>query len=217
MLRNDQTRALPPIPKSVRQRRLFKEWQEKIWLAKKAYFYGLDPQYREMFRKIVAGMERAALPGMIAHLRVGLYWIYLFTGSRSKMEEFITAVFNGRIIVLNSWIFVKDLDPSKLTPGEVLRALGLYDPHMHRKGVELEQIRTATKFTDFLKPVPRTWPWLKGDRLRLERVCRQAEAALGARLARQLDGFCVPGGGPKPITPRNRRSGEKAPDRIALW
>ncbi len=180
-------RALP-IPSNIRQRERIQYWQERLWRAQNKWFVLLSPQHRELVRKIGFSCERASLPGMITLLRFGLLILWFFTGNVRKMEDFVEAVFNGRVFLMSPPSFFSDIDLPVGT-SELRKMALLYDPHVHKSGVNDDQIRNATLFSTYLAPVPKRKPWAAARVAEEAEERKQAVAELGAETVQNLWSF----------------------------
>jgi len=139
-----------PIPSNIRQRERMDYWRDRIWQVRNKWFVLLGPQYRELVRKICFSCDRAGLPEMISHLRVGLCFLWFMTGNIRKMEDFVVAVFNGRVFLMNHRSFFSDNELPDVPSPELLKRSLLYDPICHKDGVNLDQALKATHFSTIL-------------------------------------------------------------------
>lgn len=186
LLRVQQHESMLPIPSNIRQSELLEKWRERIWQARNKCFVLLGPQYRGLVSKITFSCEQAGLPGMIPHLRMGLFFAWFVTGNLRKMEDFIVAVFNGQVFLMNHKAFLPDNIRSDLPKFELLKSTLLYDPSQHKGGINVDQALKATPFLAFLGPKSGPTPWIKDWVSEVTEVRRQAAAELGEKVVNEF-------------------------------
>jgi hypothetical protein len=107
VLRAEKQPLRLPMPTSVRQRRTAEQWRDRIWQVRRKFLLLLHPQYRELMRKMTFSMNRAEMPHMVVNLKLGVFFIWCFTSSVQKMEEFVLEVERegggkGHVLVLTT-------------------------------------------------------------------------------------------------------------------
>ena len=122
---------------------------------------------------------------MISHLRVGLCFLWFMTGNIRIMEDFVVAVFNGRVFLMNHRSFFSDNELPNVPSPELLKRSMLYDPMCHKGGVNLDQALKATRFSTILGPVIVPKPWINWIEEQAE-IRKQAVAELGAKIVQEL-------------------------------
>ena len=123
---------------------------------------------------------------MIPHLTMGLFTIWFFTGSVRKMEEFIDAVSNGKVFLMDDPRFLPENTPPDLPKLERISRLLLYDPHSHPTGFILRLASQVTTFTSFLGTLPDDRPWIAKWVSEMEETRSQAVAEIGKKSADAL-------------------------------
>ena len=186
VLRSGKQPSKLPLPAHLRHQHKLEKWREKIRQSRYQFLGLLDPQYRELMRKIAFRMTTAKLPGMVPKFLAGLFSTWLFTGSVQKMEAFILEVWKGRIFLMNDRRFLPQDLPTDRPKLELLQALLLYDPKGYPAGVEVATALEATHFFAFVGPSPRLKPWIREWATEMEDVRKQAAAELGEEMAHEL-------------------------------
>jgi hypothetical protein len=176
----------------------------------------LGPQYRELILKMSFSMERAGLPEMATRLLLGLCFIWFFTGSVQTMREFIIALFNGTVFVMNGLpFFVPKNTPTDLMETELTQRLLLYNPRRYPpQGLDL---KSAKLFFDLIGTPPRERPWLDEWHSEMQELRRQAVAELGEQEAYSL---CAEVGGvmnPKSIEGESKGKNQGKTRKVAYW
>jgi hypothetical protein len=186
LLRAQQHEPMLPIPSNIRQSKRVEKWRERIWQARNKWFVLLGPQYRELVRKITFSCEQAGLPGLVPHLRMGLFFAWFVTGNLRKLEDFIVAVFDGQVFLMNHKAFLPDNIRSDLPQFELRKSMLLYDPSQHKGGINMDQALRATHFLAFLDPITGPTPWIEDLVSEVAEVRRQAAAELGENVVQEF-------------------------------
>ena len=203
-----------PLPANLRHQHKLAKWREKIRQSRYQFLGLLDPQYRELMRKITFRMTTAKLPGMVPKFLAGLFSTWLFTGSVQKMEAFILEVWKGRIFLMNDRRFLPQDRPTDRPKLELLQALLLYDPKGYPAGVEVDTALAATDFFAFLGPPAPVQPWIHEWATELEEGRKQAAAELGEAMAHELgaDPSATHGLGRD-----DRETNQQVVEKVAYW
>jgi hypothetical protein len=176
-----------PIPAAVRQRRKLELWRDRIWQSRRKFIVLLDPQSRELVRKIGFTMDKARLSWMVDHLHVGLFSIWFFTGSVQKMEELILGIIKGRVFLMNSLRLILPLDARADLPKlELIKRLLLYDPTCYPAGCSVDVALQATPLLRFLAAPPELKPWIRQWISEMQETQRQTTAEIGKESADAL-------------------------------
>jgi len=203
ILKNGRQPAKLPIPASVRHLKRMDHWRELIWRADYKFFFVLQPQVREMFRKIAFGMEREKRADLFKNFQLGLLQFWMKTGSVPRMQDFVTAVWSG-----NVFLFDVDLPglPEKIPANHPalnsLKSLLIYQPCQDSKSTDLDRVLGAKKFTDFLGPTAPERPWNTTWVSEMKTVRKQASAELGEATVK---GICSELGAGQPDKGDNRQ------------
>ena len=75
---------------------------------------------------------------------------WVATGNVTKMEDFVVAVFNGQVFLMNDKHFFPENIRPDLPKFELLKSILLYDPSQHRDGLDVDQALKATPFFAYL-------------------------------------------------------------------
>ncbi len=175
-----------PTPAAVRNRAALDYWRDRLWRSRHKFLVLLGPQYRELMRKIIFSMEKAELPGMVPHLMMGTFAIWFFTGSVQKMEEFIVAVFNGKVFLVDRRLFLIENTPTDLPKDELITRVLLYDPVCHPEGCGSKAALEATRFLTLLGTPPAEKPWIQEWMSEMQTARGQAAAEIGEEAADAL-------------------------------
>lgn len=174
-----------PIPGNLRQQLKVEAWRDKIWQAKHKELALLHPQFRELIRKMQWSMARVGMHEMALNLLLALFITYTFTGSVAKLQEFIEAVWNGHVFLVDLRpLGLKNIVPN-LPGAELLKRLCLYFPHTEEPLPE-ERLKHAKTFAEFLGPIPSERPWMAEWDAELKALRSQMVTELGEQLAAEL-------------------------------
>lgn len=177
------------------------------------YFLVLDPQCREMVRKLAYSMEKADMPGMVTMLNLGLFNIWFFTGSAGKMEEFVSRIWAGGVFLMNSRQFLPEDLPEGIQKSELIKLLLLYDTGRHKACPDPDGTPKPIRFTHFIGDPPREKPWISNWLSERKLLQRQAVDALGAEAARSIFAEFKPPADTDNNGPSRRAEGEPDPGK----
>jgi hypothetical protein len=206
-----------PITSSIRQAERVEEWRRRIWQTEHKYFMLLSPQHRELVRKIVYSCEKMDLYAMIYRLLLGLFVAWIATGTAKKMQDFIEAVTNGEIFIMNDKRFLPENMPADLGAFERLKSILVYDPNRHGGGIDENQACNATFFFDFLGPAPGPKPWVEDWASEVKEVNKQATAELGQEVVNEIWALLHSTINCDPHGLKTRKKPRKSEEKIAYW
>jgi len=176
----------------------------------------LDPQFREMIRKMEWTMKRAGLPHITANFWLGLFDVWMFTGSVRKMEELILHLWEGGMLLMDRRaIGQNNIHPDQPEP-ELQKSLLLYNPHS-LKPLAPEHHTSAKPFIDFLGTLPRERSWVAEWLLELETLRMLSIAELGEKSAAELWAESTFVRSLVNDFPRRNPHHKKTPDKDAYW
>jgi hypothetical protein len=185
VVRPGSSQSKLPLPESGRRRQHLDRRRERIWPTRLRFFVGLEPQFREASRKIMASMDRAGLQEMPGRFRMGLFMAWATQGTAKKMKKFIAALLKGTVFVMNHRSFLPDNLPRSLSKEDLLRSFLVYDPVQH-PNLSIDQAVDATLFFTFLGAGPDSKPWIQEWISDIKTLRKELDAEFGQKAAQEL-------------------------------